>query len=285
MTWLALCSAKGSPGVTTLICALGAAWPVEREVVVLECDPAGGDLAARFGLSTRSGMTSLVLQARQDREQTDYRLHVQTLPGGLNVLVGPTGTDSALTLDHELARSSAGFISTETDVVIDCGRLVPNATGQARMISQAQRVILILRSDVPGMAHARWATERIRELTGFRPSVVTVGTNGYSASEVSQVIDVDILGTLPWDPRGAQMASGGPGTSKEFKRSPLIAFSRTILGRLLAEEPHPGSGAGEAPPQTDGTANCSRRRFGASLTGLVPGGSRYNGDRTGRRDP
>ena len=41
-----LCSDKGSPGVTTLAVALGLVWPVQR--LVLEADPAGGDLAFRM---------------------------------------------------------------------------------------------------------------------------------------------------------------------------------------------------------------------------------------------
>lgn len=90
MTRVALCSAKGSPGVTTLACVLGAVWPTDRAIVVAECDPSGGDLAGRFGLSTRIGMTSLVLTERQGAGgPTDYRTHVQQLPGGLDVLVAP----------------------------------------------------------------------------------------------------------------------------------------------------------------------------------------------------
>ena len=41
-----VCSDKGSPGVTTLAVAIGLVWPVPR--LVLEADPAGGDLAFRM---------------------------------------------------------------------------------------------------------------------------------------------------------------------------------------------------------------------------------------------
>jgi hypothetical protein len=43
---LALCSAKGSPGVTVSGLALTLTWPAP--VLLAECDPAGGDLAAGF---------------------------------------------------------------------------------------------------------------------------------------------------------------------------------------------------------------------------------------------
>ena len=70
VTIISVCSAKGSPGVTTLACALGAVWPAERRVMVAECDPSGGDIAARFGLSAKRGMTSLILEARRSVSMT-----------------------------------------------------------------------------------------------------------------------------------------------------------------------------------------------------------------------
>ena len=41
---IALCSAKGAPGVTTSGLALALSWP--RPVVLAELDPAGGDVLA-----------------------------------------------------------------------------------------------------------------------------------------------------------------------------------------------------------------------------------------------
>ena len=47
---VAVCSVKGSPGVTTFCMALAAQWPAQTRCVLLECDPSGGDLATRFAL-------------------------------------------------------------------------------------------------------------------------------------------------------------------------------------------------------------------------------------------
>ena len=46
MALVALASAKGSPGVTTASLVFGALWP--RQVLLAECDPAGGDVAIRM---------------------------------------------------------------------------------------------------------------------------------------------------------------------------------------------------------------------------------------------
>ena len=168
MTCIALCSAKGSPGVTTLACVLGAVWPAERAVVVAECDPSGGDLGGRFALSTRLGMTSLVLTERQRVATADFRAHVQQLPGGLDVLVGPAGADAARALDHELGASSLDLVADDCDMLADCGRLLPGATGQAKMLRAADRVLLVLRSDLAAISHARWALLRIRRAGSLR---------------------------------------------------------------------------------------------------------------------
>ena len=47
MTLVALASLKSSPGTTTAALALCQVWPRARRVILIEADPAGGDIAAR----------------------------------------------------------------------------------------------------------------------------------------------------------------------------------------------------------------------------------------------
>ena len=69
MALLPLCSVKGAPGVTTAACALGAVWPERRPTpIVVECDPAGGDLAARFGLEVTRGVVSLTVALEREHD-------------------------------------------------------------------------------------------------------------------------------------------------------------------------------------------------------------------------
>jgi len=56
VTLVAMCSLKGSPGVTTAALGLAAGWPSAEQPVVVECDPAGGDLLGRFRLETAPGL-------------------------------------------------------------------------------------------------------------------------------------------------------------------------------------------------------------------------------------
>ena len=88
-------SVKGAPGVTTLACLVAATWPDHRRVAVVEADPFGGDLAARFRLSTTLGWSSYLTASRRSEGEVPLSPHLQALPGGLDVLVRPDGRREA----------------------------------------------------------------------------------------------------------------------------------------------------------------------------------------------
>ena len=174
MTTIAFISPKGAPGVTTAACAIAAVWPAPRDVLLVECDPSGGDLAPRFGLPTTPGLTSYVLARRDtDRGSTDALDHVQTLPGGLAALFGPVGGEVAMALDGEVGAIGLEPSSMGSDVLLDCGRFNPRATGQALLLRQADLVALVTRADATSVAHGRClvdtlsATRDIARATGL----------------------------------------------------------------------------------------------------------------------
>src|ERR687897_357205 len=104
MGYVAFASAKASPGVTTTIAALAATWPAERDLVVAELDPAGGDLVVRFDLAAEPGLVSLAAAGRRQLDRSTFVDHTQPLPfvagdegpsGSRRVLVGPVAADQA----------------------------------------------------------------------------------------------------------------------------------------------------------------------------------------------
>ena len=68
MALIVMGSVKASPGVTTAALALCVAWPTRRWAVMIEADPAGGDLVARFGLGETPDVLSLAAASRHDRD-------------------------------------------------------------------------------------------------------------------------------------------------------------------------------------------------------------------------
>lgn len=240
MTVAALVGMKGSPGVTTLACALGAVWPSGRAVVVAECDPSGGDIAVRFGLPTDVGMTSLVVAHRHGSttdEPAPAEEHIQELPGGLAVLVGPAGADAGAALDRELARVGLHGL-TVMDVVADCGRLDPHATGQLRVLRDAECVVLVVAPTPSGIAHARWGADRVRALRTSDappPRLVVSGDGPFRAADVADALGLGLWAAVPRDPAAASMLRGEPGPRRALARSPLVAAAHRLVPALTTQ--------------------------------------------------
>src|ERR1035437_11079402 len=127
MAVVAMTSVKGAPGVTTAALALTSAWPVHRRAVLVEADPAGGDIAARFGISPDPGLASLATGLRAERSSgTSGTLtqHAQELPGGLRGLVEPVSRTEARSALEIVPDSLSGLAEAESvGLIVDCGRL------------------------------------------------------------------------------------------------------------------------------------------------------------------
>ena len=241
MRTVALVSAKGAPGVTTFACALGAIWPNGRDVVVAECDPSGGDLAARFGLATDVGMTSLVVAVRHPGSTRDVSLdeHVRHLPGGLSVLVGPVGADAGTALDRELAKTTLDVLAP-SDVVIDCGRFDPRAVGQQQLLRHADLVLLLILPDAGGIAHGRWAADRLlgprddSVHAGHQVRLVVVGDGPFRPIEVADSLGLDLFAVVPHDAAAASMLGGQPGAPRLLARSRLVSCAQRLAPMLVS---------------------------------------------------
>src|SRR5690242_8429859 len=85
MDVVVFCTGK-SAGVSTLTLAVAARWPRPGAALLVEADPAGGDLAARFGFRPAPGLTSAAAAGGADPRLPGG--HVQQLPGlGVPVLL------------------------------------------------------------------------------------------------------------------------------------------------------------------------------------------------------
>ncbi len=121
MTLIALASIKGSPGVTTAALAMAASWPTGRQVLLVEADPFGGDLAPRYGKAATGGLASLFAAARRSLRPEDVWDHVDHLPGGLPVLFGLTGMHQAVANEKAWPVVVGALGDQDGDVVVDVG--------------------------------------------------------------------------------------------------------------------------------------------------------------------
>lgn len=228
---IAVCSLKSSPGATTLAVALGARWPGPEVPVVVEADPAGGDLLTRFRLSAELTLVRLAASTRVRGNVSADQLahHAQFLPDGLRVLPGP--------VEAEQARAALGLLATgpssplrragdraDTVVIVDCGRVDPNSATLS-IIRSADAMLLLARPRDDELAHVALKLQAVQRWSQ-RPCFVLVG-QGHRAGYVAHELRIPVMAHIPHDVKGADALCGRGGS----RNGP----NRSALGRAVAK--------------------------------------------------
>ena len=242
MTVTTFVSCKGAPGVTTLACLVGATWPDERRVVVVEADYFGGDLAARFRLPVSRGWTSFVTAARRSGGHIGLEPHLQALPGGLDVMIGArggrlAGADLAVAT---LIESCGVSGPTPRDLVIDGGRLLLEDPGHpADWLDHSDSVVVVLRRDAASILNVRDQTRTLEDRWGSRVGLVVVGDGRHHAPAIEEFTGLPVIGEVPFDQAAARVASGEGGAGRHLLRSPLVVSARRLAAVLAGTHQGP----------------------------------------------
>ena len=252
MAYIAFASAKGSPGVTTAVTALAAAWPAERALLVAEVDPSGGDLVVRLDLATEPGLVSLAAAGRRELGADRLIEHTQVLaaPGGAEgavrrVLVAPVSAEQA-TVSLSALRGGLGRVLDELDldVLVDCGRLDPSSPAFDLAVN-ASLLVMVAR---PVVAEVHHLSSRLASAKPRAVSLLLVGDRPYSVAEVGATVGASPLGTLPVDVRAAAVLSEGhPHAGRVLRRAALLRDARA-LAEGLCEWLGPQAGSTPVPP-------------------------------------
>jgi Mrp family chromosome partitioning ATPase len=227
---LAVTSAKHAPGASTAALALAvAAGPLPASLIV-EADPAGGDLAARCELAVEPGLGSLAASGRHGTP-VDLADHVQALPAGPFALLAPPSpalTRSALAaLGGRLADALGGWPGT---VIVDCGRWDPKGPA-VPLATVADTLVVVLRPTVEGVEHVRARLDDLHSAGAARLVALLVGDRPYRAADVAAALGIPVAGTLPFDPRGAN-ALERRNLGAETRRSTIVRAARSALDAL-----------------------------------------------------
>ncbi|MFJ3779786.1 hypothetical protein ACIPX0_49805 [Streptomyces sp. NPDC090075] len=268
MTLVAVCSLKGSPGVTTAAVGLAAQWQAGETPVVVECDPAGGDLLGRYRLETAPGLMSLAAAARRSGEQGLVWQHTQRLPGGQPVVVGPAGAAQARASLAQLSRGATGVLRRAanragTVVIADCGRIEPDSPA-LEVVRVADMTLLLARARDDALSHVAMQWPTVARCSR-RPSLVLVG-DGYSTGEVVRELQIEVMGRIPEDPKGAAALGGLAGRRAAPARSPLVRALARIADLAASRVFDPPAWEGEH------AAHIEARTGGV---GLPEGGATY----------
>jgi hypothetical protein len=246
MPLLAVTYVKGRPGVTTTALGLAATADRMSRPVLLECDPAGGDLMRRHGLAAEPSMVDLAAAARTaahpahplapiDVLRTATQL-VKLRELAIPVVVAPAGGAQTRAALPELTGVGRSVLAPLDRIVLaDCGRLGPGSPAWP-LLGLADVVIVVAQARADELAHLREHLGELVDAGAGRVIVLLAAGGTYPPAEVAQVLQqyvaeqlardprtVAVLGPLPPDRRAAAVLDGDLEAGRRWRRLPLLA--------------------------------------------------------------
>lgn len=242
---IGVASFKGSPGVTSTALALAAVWP--RPVVLLEADPAGGDLTYRaraahggpvYGdrglLRMATGVRGVSAGADAVTEQA------QLLACGVNLVQGVASASQARGLSGGLWSAIAdACVGAEVDVIADLGRL-DRSSGVMPLVQACATLIPVASCTLESVMHAtNGAQDLVGELSApgaVRLIPVLVGPDasaGRDCSDLDNMLHRAGLRTEPTmpmavDPKALLRLERGERAEGRLGRTLLIRAAHAI---------------------------------------------------------
>ena len=207
MSAIVVGSGKGSPGATFVAVNLTAALArAKQDVVLLDLDPAGGDLCCYLGLDPRRGLYPL-LRMEGSVSGSSRLLAEAEERSGFRVVGGfPEASELAST--DVLAGALAAAWAPDRVIVADIGRVT---TTNAPIAAHAELVLLVLRADLVSVLGAERALRQLEAGGTDRERVRAVVSwherrRPADLAEVGEALRLAIVGTVPLDRRGARKA-------------------------------------------------------------------------------
>jgi hypothetical protein len=226
MTVVAFAGVKHSPGASTLATAVAAT----AHGLVIEADPAGGDLAIRAGVPVEPGLASMAIAARSHRTTPLLSAHSQELGSGVRLIAGPLAPRLAESAIRAVAGTLAVLLAADRAGLsaVDIGR-IDTAPAVAQLLDAADHRVLVLRATAEDVAGAR---DRVTELREHGPATVAVVARGqYSVTEIADALEVSVH-SVAWDPRAAALLATGHPLSGWLARSPLMRSAQALADQL-----------------------------------------------------
>lgn len=244
---IAIGSQGSSPGSTTLALALAGFWPAENSTIVVEADPAGGDVKSWQRLPGQPGLGALATAARHETDPEAILGHATVLPGGLHAVTAPEGPEQAAAAVGLLARDGAGLLralsAAQMLTVMDLGRLDPGSPS-LDLLAYADLTLIIARPNLAEITRLAARIATIKQHARSPESVALVLTGaGYPADAVAESQQTPVLITMPQDAACAGVLSGTMTMRRGLNRTRLARAARTLghtIVKQLEETREPG---------------------------------------------
>lgn len=229
---------------TTTTLALAAAWPVFDDVIVVEADPSGGDLAAWLDMPVTPSLSTVVTRVVDGAWPEVERL-TRLADSGIRLIPAPARAGEAGQAVGESARalvSTLASLRTPTTLA-DTGSVHVSPAAHPFVGSAAVHVIVHRQSSQsPGAAAVRLQrlAERL-EAFAATPSALIVAVIGGAPFDLGEIetfladsVGVNAIVGLPVDELSAAVFGGRTGVSeRRLARLPLVRAARDLA--LVAE--------------------------------------------------
>lgn len=226
---------------TTTAVALAACRP---DVILVDADPAGGDLAAWFDLPASPSLSDVVTRVHDGGGWAEIEPFVRAADNGLRLLAGAGGTAEATRAVGEAGRVVVPALASRAvdapHAVADTGR-VGLPPGVHPFVASATVAVVVHRQAPQSTGAAAVRLRRLAEhldlmATGpALPIVAVIGTAPFGVGEIERFL-VDSAGelevvALPDDPLAAAVLAGRTGVSRRrLRRLPLMRAARELSG-------------------------------------------------------
>lgn len=243
---------------TTTAIAVAAAWPVERDVVVLEADRTGGSLAGWLDTPPTPSLTTVVA-ARRSHPVTrtteddgfrwaDVSYAIQSSPSGVRFLAAPVRSREASSAIAEAERTLIPMLDAlDTPTVIaDVGHHAA-ADPLPGAVLDATAVVVLHRQEPSSVGAEAVRLDRLVEVleqlatTRGRVVLGVIGDEPFDVAEIADyvgsktAITIAAAHPIDLDPLSASVLAGRAGVSaKRLARLPLARSIASLATDLLA---------------------------------------------------
>ncbi|MFF9076036.1 hypothetical protein ACF1A9_27670 [Streptomyces sp. NPDC014872] len=260
MAVIAFCGASGGPGATTTALAALLTWPLAggRRVVLAECDPDGGSVAAGYLESRVFGDRGLhhlqIADRRGHLEEVFWQqlLNLSEPEADANrlLLPGLISPAQAAGLHQTWPRLSQLFSDLEQresgyDILVDLGR--SGAAGAASALARsADLTAVVVRSTLRAAHAAKPRVEALRAALQMhgrdssRIGLVVVGEGPFRPRDLAEELQLPVFAELPFDEKTARVLTHGGDGGRGFGGTPLMRkaaeMSRTLQTLAVQEQ-------------------------------------------------
>jgi len=227
-------------------------WP--RPVVLVDADPAGGDLLPGFFRGEQPagrGVLALSLAARNSSMRELVWLQVQSMSDERAwLLPGVSNPKQARSVDWPQLAATLPELRYQlkpVDALSDLGRLRPeieatrpDSPGPEPLIRAADLVVIALGGSLAAVRAAQLRVEQLHALLADGPGregrlvgVLVGRPRPYGEDEIARALGIPIVAVLPHDPRTANTLMAGAPARRGWRAAPLMREASATADLLV----------------------------------------------------